>query len=339
MTLEYSLKTFADIYTAVLEHGRQSEDETVLINRIKRWINIRYMKVQGYAKWPWRKVEHSLYIPASYDGTSCSITNGSKELTVATVISEEVSNDWIDRRIIISNDKEIYKIVALQSYASGNCKFILNQVYVSETRAAVTFKVFKDEYAMNPDFSDFDDVVSFYQGKEVRRIGSDRIMQMYNANPKRSGRALYVSTVGTKKYEGVKLKDSVLGQSFLGGFSGSKRVKIYPAIYSEDYILPITYVQAVKGLVEDDDETLMQIEDNIILFYGALADLYSYLKDNDETNRFEGQFNDKLVEMLVSNKEDQDRPRFQPGFDYRNRNSDGTKSSMYEFDNSDFELT
>lgn len=337
MTVEYSLKTFSDIYTAAMEHARQDLSDEELIQRLKRLINIRYSKVQAYAKWPWRKIEESLFVPKYYSGTSCSITNLTRTLTVADVITQEVATDWVGRRVFISSDKEIYKIVALQSYASGNTKFILNQAYVASTRSAVTFKVFQDEFAMPPDFSDFDDVVSFYNGKEVVRVGSDKIMRLYNASPKRSGRAMCVSTVGTDTYDGIKMSQFVMGQMFLGGFEGAKKIKIYPAMYSEDYILPITYVREIQSLINDEDEPLMDTGDCIILFYGAVADLYSYLKDAEESAKYEAQFNDKLMQMLTANKEDQDRPKLQIGVDYR-KGTNEMSSSLYEFDSSEFEM-
>jgi hypothetical protein len=338
MATEYTIKTFSDIINGAMEHARQSSTDTTLIQRLKRTINVRYLKVQAYAKWKWRKEERYLYVPSFYAGTSCTITNGTKSLTVANVITEEVARDWVDRKIIISSDKEIYRIAALQSYASCNCVFILNQVYVSSTRTAVAFKVFQDEFAMDPDFSEFDDVVSFYQGKEVRRIGPDRIMQMFNAYPNRQGKAQYVTTVGAKTYPGVKLKHFVLGQNFPGGLVSAKRARIFPAISAEDYVLPITFVKKLQSLIEDDDKPIIPPDDVIILYYGAVADVYSYLKDPDETTRFEKHFEEKLTEMLVNNKEDDDRPRLQPSLNYRSRNQ-SMVSSYYEFDNSDFEMT
>lgn len=333
MTHERTYRTFLDIIEGVLESARQvyDSDEDGLVDKVKRWINFRYLQVQAYRKWKWRKTERPLFIRARYSGTSVSTTNLSRSIVVTDDLSQEAANDWVGRKFYVAGQKEIYTIVAVQQWTSptASVTFLLNGLFVGATATAQAFTVFQDEYGMWPDFEEFDDVVSFYNQKEVRRVGPAKIMSMFNRSPFMTGKARAVSTVGLKKYEGVKLRDFILGQDFIGN-KLSKKARIFPGIAIENYMLPVTFVRKAQLLIEDLDEPLMSQDDRTVLYLGASADINSYLKDQVELENFEARFTAKLEQMANDDQEDADRPQMMVDCDYRSSNS-YADSQIYDF--------
>lgn len=337
MATEYTVRSFSDIVTAVFEDARQDLDDEELVAKVKRKINARYLQVQAYRKWRWRKTTRPLKIFARYAGTSVLVTSNSRTIVVSDNLTEEQANDWVGRKFYVTGKKEIYTILSLQSWttSTADVTFILDAAYVGATASAQAFYVFQDEFGVWPDFEELDDVLSYYNRKEVRRVGPSKISEYFNRNPFMTGKARVISTVGVKYYEGEKLDEFVLDEDFMGR-DESKRVRVYPGISLEDYILPITMIRKAQLLVEDDDEPLMSEEDRTILVDGGLASLYGILKDQAEVENFEARFTAKLEQMANDDQEDSDRPKLSPGFDYRGSSSGrGSDSFIYDFNEDD----
>lgn len=341
MTHEKTYRTFEDIYTGIFEHARQPLTDTNLLNKVKRLINGRYLQVQAYRKWRWRKDERNLKVRAKYTGTDCDVTNSSRTLIINDAITEETANDWIGYKFYVSGQKEIYVITALQSYVAAptiQATFILNCEFNGSTDTGLSYFVFQDEYGMWPDFEEFDDVVSFYNRKEVRRVGPAKLMQYFNENPFREGKARMLSITGLKRYEGQKLGEFVMGQDFMGR-AISKKARIYPSITNVDYILPITMIRKTQMLQESTDKPMMSEEDRIILYLGGLADLYGILSDQTGVETYEAKFSAKLEQMANDDQEDADELQLAVGVDYRSSTGAGA-STYYDFaDTSDDIIT
>jgi len=336
MATEYTYNTFSDILNGIFEHARQPLTDVNLVKKVKRFINGRYLQVQAYRKWKWRKEERSLKINKYYAGSQCTVTQNSRVLTVSDTTTRANAEDFVGRKFYIPGQREVYQIIALPTWTAPVSTFTLNVPFIGTTKTNVKFRIYQDEYGMWPDFEEFEDVVNQYGGKEVRRVGPAELMRYYNSSPFMEGKARCISTTGIKKYEGQRMSQFVMGKDFMGRGS-AKKARIFPAINSEDYFIPVSFIKRAQSLIEDTDKPLMQPDDRIILYLGGLADLYGMLKDDSETKFYEAKFSAKLDQMANDDQEDDDRPCLSPNLDYRTRHSRGL-SGMYDFGDTDGDI-
>lgn len=314
--------TYKDIVDEVTRRSRQNEDDDVTRNKIKGYVNMRLAEVSGRQKWKWRKQRRTMQIIGKYETGTVATTNGSRSIVFT---GASITEDFKGRGIFIGSDEESYRMISVDV---ANQSAILDTYYNGTTSASTTFKVFKDAYGLWPDFEGFDDIVSHYRRRPIFRKGPSQIQEMTNRAPRVEGKVRCVTTAGLKNYEGIPMGPMVMGEDFMGN-PKSKRMVIYPAIADENYILPITYIKKMESLDADDDEPLMPVEDRIILVYGALADLYETLKDNDAFTIWEQKFAQKLQQMLSDHQEDDDYARLYVPDIYRRDITSNGSSGVY----------
>lgn len=305
------LKTFDDIVQKVLSKVRQPDSEDTIVDDIKSFINDRYIKVCGKAKWRWRRRERVLRVIGKYATGTVSVTNGSR---TATFTGATIDEETLNQKLRVAGDSEYYKIIAVND-ATNVVK--LDAPYHGTTDTDATFTISKDEYGLWPDFSEFDDIKNFYRSTGIEICGPRKIHELKTRFPFRSGRITHISIDGRAPYDNVKLGAGkfILGHELLGIPESIKAI-VFPMVPTSDQLIPITYIKRIQPLENDNDEPLMDPEDRIILVDGACADWCATTKDNDGFQIHERDFQMKLDQMLADNQESDDFAQFVVGRPY-----------------------
>lgn len=89
-----------------------------------------------------------------------------------------------------------------------------------------------------------------------------------------------------------------------------KRLRIHPSIMRTRTLLHVHYTRTVAPMENDSDTPLMPVEDRIVLYYGALSQLWASIGRNpEEAKRNFDLYSNKLAEMTNRYSDSVDFPR------------------------------
>lgn len=92
----------------------------------------------------------------------------------------------------------------------------------------------------------------------------------------------------------------------------SKRILLYPSLFTQNTTIHIDYIREVPPLQNDSDEPLMPIGDRTILLYGALHRAWSRERNPEEATRNKGLFDEKMKRMAGKMDDSIDQVRLIP---------------------------
>lgn len=295
------IKTFADIYNAVLRRAKVPTDDTVSINTIKEFINSRYMEMAAEKKWRWRTEHRDIQVPAKYTTGTIAVTNGSRTIT-------GTGTNWVadfnHRYLFKTSDEEHYQIVAVPSTTS----MLLSSPYAGTTSTGSTYTVYKPIIGLFPDLEKIEDIWHDYFTLPMKARGPEFISKLYTKFPEEENKAVFYTRVGYKEYDNLSLGTIILGYDFLGE-SSSYAIKIFPGIADAAYTLHVDYSKRITPLDGDTDEPIIPPQNRVILMYGALADFYSVQRNDMAYQLWNAKYDKELMEMKGDTDDTDDYPK------------------------------
>lgn len=164
----------------------------------------------------------------------------------------------------------------------------------------IGFKILRSIYEMS---SDVEDIQSFQIDRigEIIPMGRQEFFRLKQSVPGQTGLPRIFTEVSRRASDGVI------------------NVEVYPAP-DKNYTARLAYGVQVKQL-QDSETSFPFVPDKhrIVLYYGALADMYAYLRDATMTARADGLFMDSLLNMRNDTKLTDSKIQFQPSRNYKNR--------------------
>jgi hypothetical protein len=304
------VKTFKDIYEAVMRRMKLPLNDTDALNACKEAINTRYDSIAFRRKWRWRKKRWDMRIPTKKTAGTFSVTNDSRTIVGTGTGLTSTHVGWF---IELGPREEVYEIIALNV---GTQTAELSAAYVDPTDATASYTAYKSEHGLPPDCEELEVVWHDHRRYPVDLISPRQMIEAMSKNPGAEGWATGVTVWGTTKYDGPTLGEMILGHDFLGSDNKtSLRMSTYPHIPDEDYTMHILYTQKIDPLDADTDEPLIPLEKRHVLVYGAYADLL-YRERIDETGAYwdakfesvvreieqDAEFTDERPNLMVAGK-------------------------------------
>jgi hypothetical protein len=179
------LKTFSDIYTAVLDELKIQSSDTTNLNRVKRDINIVYLtKVLPKKPWPWARLRADVISPAVYTTGTVTIAQNSQSLTFSSAPSESKAGFLIS----IDGYPEVYKI---RSHTAGETSAILESEFTDADATGRSFKIWPDGLNLPVDMLKPHMVWNDHFDSPMEELGEDNFLELTLGNAKREGRPFY----------------------------------------------------------------------------------------------------------------------------------------------------
>lgn len=288
----------ASLISAVLTatgHGSPTS-ETTKRRAILQFINNRYQDICMGTHWRWLKAAYDFNLEAPYDTGTISTTIGSAAVTGS-------GTTWTS---VLVKPKDV---LLLQS---------INQVYHVAERTSSTALTLESEFAAETALTDADYVIgrnqyelpaatdhliSFIIDSQFKMIpiGVQDFRRLQATDPCRVDRPQYYSLVRRDTDD-----DSVY-------------MEVWPTP-DRAYQCHIDYTVRIMYL-EDSEDCYPIIPDRYrsVLYYGALAEFFQYLRDPSNAQLAEGQYRAFLNQMRNDTQQTDDRFVITPSRNYRNR--------------------
>jgi hypothetical protein len=297
-----TLVDFEDIYTAILEMLKIQASDTTTLARIKRDINIAYEDVIARKNWWWNRSLTTTQLPAKITTGTVSATNNSTSITFSSAPAASVAN----YRIKLSGSPEVYTIA---SHTAASTSATLSAAFVGTTVGGSSYKVWKDFAQLPTDCRETFIVQHQLYAQPMEALGLEDFRRVVAQQPDKEGAPLFYCTDD---------QDS----------SGKRRLRYWPAVYTNKVNLDIDYLMTFTALDLDGDEPAMPVHDRTVLFYYACAHAWRRERNTEEANNYFQLGEKKLDEMASKMEDSKGMPVLRPGVGYmaqkrqqrRNRN-------------------
>lgn len=305
----YSTKTLID---AVLQNTGHSRPEVELAKRaaILNFLNNRYSIISTTQSWDWLYQEVDYLFKGPYQEGTINVTESQQDIT-GNGTSWSTNLDPYNT-ISIPSRNETYLI----STVNSNVGITLEGQYAGPDATGLGYQAIKSIYRMPADL------------ENVQSIQVDNVGEL----------------VPMGRQEFTRLKRSIPGQVnmprcfteiFRRAEDNVRYIEIYPAP-DKNYTVRLHYgVNIVKLVDAEDSYPLVPDRHRAVLYYGALADMYGYLRDFNMNQSAEVNFNQALLNMRNDTRITDSRIQFAQKRNYRNRNN-RRRSSRISYSQSQF---
>jgi hypothetical protein len=300
------LLDFSDIVARVREELQVSTNDTTLIDRIEREINIVYEhEVVPFKRWKWLEGHTDVIHKAYYAGGTCSVTPDSTTVTLSTAPGA-TQGSFAGFLFSVDGFDEIYEIAS--HTAQSTTVTLASSYQAASASTAATFKIWRDKINLPTDCRETVDVWHNRQQRVMEASGRQELRQRVAKYPKVEGFPQYYSTIdfidptsGTDETESDRYRQA----------------RIYPSLTTENVTLHVDYVKEVDAMVDDADEPVLPREDRMVLVYGALSKLWDSIRRNPEmAAKNQSLYDRKLAQMAGRIEDSFDTPQLRPAIGY-----------------------
>jgi hypothetical protein len=302
-------KTFADLYTTVLNNVRADSSVTATVAEAKRMVNtaLHDIHLTSGEKFTWAHRRDTIRTHPKYETGTVDLTQGSTSVSGS-------STDWtgsdafgdqnvrVGGKLVTANGQEVYRVTAVGS-ATG---LTLDQPWVDDTSTGVSYTYFEDEYALASDFLRPLSLRSFDLDDGIRLIGKMEFEGYYPRN----------------KTTGQVSVATILDLPFSGDTTPVRKVRFHKPP-DQAYLIPYWYVtsnlavssagSAQVELSADTDEPIVPLSFRMMIVHHALAQWFSdRMDDLQRSSRHDALYQNILNRALLQNEFGKDRPKIRP---------------------------
>jgi hypothetical protein len=266
----FNTKTLIDEILRATNHKNPSQ-ETSRRLVVLGFLNNRYARVTSSKHWDWLNgsVDFELFEP--YQTGTVSLTQGSESVTgVGTAFNVNVIPD---NKLVVG---DYVNLITTVNSATG---LTLESAFAGVDQSAASYQIIKSIYRLPGDLEHLKSLSIDRYGKLVP-IGIQDMRRKQNADPGLTGVPRYYTELFRRPADGVRT------------------MEIFPAP-DERMNAHLDYnIQIIK--LQDDVSSYPLIPDRhrVVLYYGALADMYQFMKDPTNFGLAEGAFKETYFQML-----------------------------------------
>lgn len=308
---------YSDLVRAIRNELKIQSTDTESLNRIKQTINMVYQdEVIPFKRWWWLLGSVDVQtIPFVGNGTA-DVTPLTAAITLSIAPSSTLGS-FVGYYFSVDNYSEVYTI---DSHTAGSTAITISKPYTGPLNATASYKIWTDKLALPTNLRESVEIRHDHFRSTMTGLGFQELRRVITASPKAEGRPTYFNV--------TDYKDPSTGD----GEHESDRfriLQIYPSVFSSTVTMHVDYVKEAPWLDDDSDEPVLPLEDRIVLYYGALAQLWSSLMRNpEEAARNFGLYQNKLGRMAGKIEEGFDKPVLQPdSFYFRSKRGNRVRST------------
>lgn len=272
------------------------------------FLNNRYAWISSLQHWDWLFQAYDFNFNAPYETGTISLTAGSQTVTGASTLWS--ANILPNNLLVPGNRAETYLI----STVTSNTILTLEGQYAGDTAAAQTYKIIKPIYTLPGDCEHIQSITLDGFGKLVPLSRQEFALQK-QYTPHLTGTPRYYTEIARRSQDGVRL------------------IEVFPSP-DQAYIVQLNYGVNIQKLADTETSyPLIPDRYRMVLYYGALAEMYRYLRDASNALTAEEHFKQTLSNMRNDKQLTDSRVRFVPARHYKNRSR---RSSSRSWDIIDF---
>jgi hypothetical protein len=196
----YTLKTFADIYTAAMEQMKIQSSDTVSKNRIKRDINMIYLnEVVPYHPWKWLDGSITLTLDSKFNTGTATVVQGSATVTLTTAPGYSRKGDLF----ATDGTNEIYTIA---EHTASSTTITLDAPYLGESGSELAFKIWTYKLPLPVDCRQTKSVFHDHSNIPLDAISLADFEKYSNTNARNEARPAFYTTadyVDASSYESI----------------------------------------------------------------------------------------------------------------------------------------
>lgn len=290
----FNVSSLIDAILYATGHSSPSS-ETNKRRALIQFVNNRYQEICMGTHWRWLKAAYDFNLDAPYETGTIDATEGDETITGT---STAWSSQLVKAKDILftSTQSTVYHVASLTSSTSLE----LETKWAEDTDTAMTYTLARNQYELP---SSTDHLLSFVVDSQqaLVPVGVIDFRRIQAANPTAVGRPVYYSLVRRDTDD-----DSVY-------------IEVYPAP-DKRYQCHIDYTVRIMYL-EDDVDCYPIIPDRYrsVLYYGALSEFYSYLRDPSGAQLAQNSYLNFLNQMRNDSQLTDDRFQIMSARNYRSR--------------------
>jgi hypothetical protein len=188
LTPTYQLKTFRDLYTAVLEELKIQGTDTTALNRVKRDINITYLEeVVPFSQWKWLRGAFDATVYAATSAGTATVTQGSNTVTLTSTIASPKTGYLFG----VVGYSEVYRIA---NHSANSVTLTLQVPYTGTTSATAQFKIWTDEIFLPSFVRETFEITHDFQDQPLENCGLQKFRGYVASLPRAEGRPFFYTT-------------------------------------------------------------------------------------------------------------------------------------------------
>jgi hypothetical protein len=302
--------TGASLIDAVLRDTGHSNPTTETIKRavVLDFLNNRYAFVSTLQHWGWLYQEVDTIFREPYSDGTINVTENSQSVVgVGTSWNANAANNNV---LYVKSRGETYLISTIGS----NAAMTIEGQYAGVTDTDLDYEILKPIYTMPSDLEHIQGIQVDGVGKMVP-VGRQEFARLKQHQPGLTGAPRYFTEIA-RRNDNVRI------------------IEVFPAP-DKNYTARLFYGVNIQRLT-DATSSLPLIPDRhrMVLYYGALSDMYSYLRDATMAERYGNEFQMALNNMRNDRQLTDSRIIFQQGRNYKQRSS-GRRTRGYSYSASD----
>ncbi len=265
----------SEMIDAVLQSTGHSQPASEVTKRaaILQFINNRYQDVCLGRHWRWFKASYDFMLEAPYSTGTVDATQGDDSI-VGTSTLWSVANAPVKGILFLQGSNTVYHISTLNTASN----ITLETDFAEDTVTDNGYTIAKNQYILPPETDNLLSIV--VEGRQLIPIGINDFRQMQATN---------ATALGTPIYFSLARRDTD---------DDSIYIEVFPAP-DRKYQVHIDYTVRIARL-DDDTDCYPIIPDRYraVLFYGALAEFYGYMRDPANRERAEVDYQRFLNKMM-----------------------------------------
>jgi len=302
-------KTFADLYTSLLNNVRADSGKTTIIAEAKRMINsaLHDMHLASGEHFGWAHRRTTLVTQPEYTTGTVTATQGSTAVSGSSTLWDTANDFGVNNvraagKLKIGSSINVYEV----STITDDTNMVITPMFVDADVAAEDYTYYEDEYALASDFLRPIDFRFFDQDRSITLIGETKFRSMFPRN----------------NVTGKPVAAAIFDAAFSGSTARRRRILLHKPP-SEAYIIPYTYVTTDLGvtsagaaqteLSSDTDEPIVPLSYRMAIVHKAAAQWYLERR-NDQTRAAANHalYDDTMHKLMGDNEHGQDLPQIVP---------------------------
>lgn len=277
-TSEYGnspLYTTKSLIDAVLRDTGHANPSTETNRRIAvlGFLNNRYATVTTKRSWDWLFQTIDFQFDAPYETGTIDVTSRSETVNGNSTFW---NSNVVPNNVLTINGKDDRFII---EDISSNVILTLEGEYVGDTESALGYKIIKPIYTAPSNCEHLQSVILHGSNIELLPKGTQEFRRIQANNPTLTGIPRFFTEVGRRSQDGIRT------------------FEVYPAP-DMDYSVQLNYGVNIQKLQDEDGNyPLIPDRHRVVLYYGAMAEMYMFQRDPESAAMFEKKFERALLDM------------------------------------------
>lgn len=289
----FDVKALIDAVLRATGHSSPAS-ETTKRAAVLQFINNTYQEVCMGKHWAWMFSTWDISLFEPEEAGTVSVVNGDETVTG---VASEFNATHIKGKFVLAGKQSIYSVASITSALSLE----LETKWAGDDESDADFKIYKTQYELPSTVDQIRSLTNDENNLKLLPLGNQEFRQLQQRNPAREGPPTHYTLMRRDVDD-----DAIY-------------MEVYPNP-DKDYNLHLDYSVRILKL-DDSDDCYPIIPDRyrVVLFYGALSQMYRYMNKSEQAALADRDFQRTFLRLQNDTQLTDSRLRFKPARNYRQR--------------------